>query len=293
MYRISLNSIKASDHDKEYIQRTDTIILPESQSKKVIGKTIGRKSEKPLYFIVKAIKGGKNPRQVCCRVADFSSPNYSCTVLPDWMFDFLGLSERELVSVSEIIMENGKELTLKLHRQELLDKLRDLDLDISKILSPELSAYGCLTRGSTIEVKILGDDWKIDVVDIKDHLGKSKIAISTINTDLDLILLPALDFVERVPVANDEYMFRPTEVVPEKTPEIPAEKTPEKMPEEVSKKTPERPAEKTPEKVSKKTPEKVSEEVAEEVAEKMPERPAGQLTMEEIRQKRLQAFERK
>ena len=277
MYRISLNSIKASDHDKEYIQRTDTIILPESQSKKVIGKTIGRKSEKPLYFIVKAIKGGKNPRQVCCRVADFSSPNYSCTVLPDWMFDFLGLSERELVSVSEIIMENGKELTLKLHRQELLDKLRDLDLDISKILSPELSAYGCLTRGSTIEVKILGDDWKIDVVDIKDHLGKSKIAISTINTDLDLILLPALDFVERVPAANDEYMFGPTEVVPEKTPEIPAEKTPE----EVSKKTPERPAEKTPEKVS------------EEVAEKMPERPAGQLTMEEIRQKRLQAFERK
>lgn len=200
MYKTTLISKKASRFGKEYIQQKDVIILPESKSVNLIHKTLHRKNKSPVFFIIRkgnhaATSEKYAGKQICCRIADFSCSDSSAVILPDWMFDSLEISENDKVTLAEILIENGREVILRPHDGEMLKNINDLGLDVSNVLSMVISNYGCLTKDSTIEVSILGRSWKIDVVDIKDINGKSKTAISVLDIDLELELLPAKNYI--------------------------------------------------------------------------------------------------
>lgn len=129
----------------------------------------------PLQFEIKARKTGL---RVWAGVLEFVAPEGQ-VILPRWMFMQLGIEPRETVQVRTAQLRQGVLVKLQPHQRAFVEGISDP----RRILEQHLQNHPVLTKGSTFDIKYLGREFLIDVLDIKDTSGDSSEAVSTVFHD--------------------------------------------------------------------------------------------------------------
>lgn len=205
MYKHVLKCSSASGCNIDKLQHRDMILFPVSQKKFLYDKFL---SGGCLFVYIRkhydddTIEGMKlknSSQPVYCRIMDFVEEEN--VIVPDWMMSSCGLKEDDDITVAEVKLLEGKSVLFEPHNKDMMMSLDGLD--ICEVFSPLISNYATLTKGTTISIKLLGKEWKINIKELTDINDKKRKGVCVMNTDLETDFLPALDDIPVIP----EQMF--------------------------------------------------------------------------------------
>lgn len=195
-----IESIAVSNESVERIECTDMIILPSNLAKKYL--------EKIKY--VKIIALGKN-NIVFGRVQSYSSDN-NRVILPTWMKDIL--DHNIVIIESTELLQPPSLITFIPHDKLMVETLLGLKIDVGEALTNLVGRYTCLSLPSTIELKILGKTWKINIIN-KENDSNMVLGIDILDKDINITLDKALNDIDIV-LPVQEYLGEPA--IPISTP---------------------------------------------------------------------------
>jgi ubiquitin fusion degradation protein 1 len=125
-------------------------------------------------------------------VLEFIADNGTC-ILPNWLFEQLSLdygADVNLMIQTGIV--KAKFVKLQPHKTEFIELP-----DPRAILERNLTNYVCLTKGDSIQIKVLNKFYMFDVLEVKPQNPTNCICL--IEADLEVDFAPPLDYVEKPP----------------------------------------------------------------------------------------------
>ena len=177
-------------HGRLDLEKGDKVLLPSSILENILER-FGNLPQ-PLVFSVSPIRTRET---TFVGVLEFVAPQ-NVIILPYWMFKEKQLNEGETVRLG-IVERIPKATYLKIrpHRTKFIDLG-----DPTAILNKHLRDFTVVKKGQTITIKILDEEFKIDVVDIKPENQYN--AVLLINADINLDFDAPLDYNEQLIKTN-------------------------------------------------------------------------------------------
>jgi len=221
MYSSKFKCRSESSTGTKGIHNTDLISVPLTEYEELVGK-VG------IYFCIrtysskiinpKIITDMTKSKVVFCRIANYIQEE-DIVSIPNWMMESLEVEDDDIVTLSEVRIDKAKLVKIEPHNKEMFEVFTE-DMSISEILSPLISNYGCLTKGSTITINLFGETWKINISDIISEKGKGKRGGTTMNTDIEVDILPALNDIPPKTLTNEEINEKVKKVLDELREEV-------------------------------------------------------------------------
>lgn len=140
--------------------------------------------EYPMLFRAENRRTGKHTH---CGVLEFVADEGS-VYIPYWMMCMLGLSEGDVLTLSNVSLPKGSYVKLQPHSTSFLDIANP-----RAVLERTLRNYSCLTTGDTIAIHYNDRVYEINIVETK-----PSNAISVVETDVNVDFAPPLDYEEPV-----------------------------------------------------------------------------------------------
>ncbi|GET93755.1 ubiquitin fusion degradation protein, putative [Leishmania tarentolae] len=168
-YETRLVAVSATSVNQQRINYGSRVLLPSS----VLDDLCRITMVYPLQFEI--ITPGK--KRVYAAVLEFNAQAGS-VVLPDWMFQHLGLSCTMVVKVQSCSLPPGLLVKLRPHQKALV-----MFENPRHILELRLSQYPVLTRGTTIVISYVDHEFQLDLVDIIDMKQELVDGILTVRAD--------------------------------------------------------------------------------------------------------------
>ena len=182
---ISLKAYPALFTGREDLEAGNKILLPPS----VLHHLSQYRLPQPMMFVIQNTILGNSTN---VGVLEFTADNGMC-ILPNWLFENLSLDYgAEVNLLLQMSAPKGKFVKLQPHQTEFIELP-----DPRAILERNLSNYVCLTKGDTIQVKVLQKTYLFDVLEVKPQ--NSTNCICLIEADLETDFAPPLDYVEKPP----------------------------------------------------------------------------------------------
>ncbi|KPA81841.1 putative ubiquitin fusion degradation protein [Leptomonas pyrrhocoris] len=168
-YETRLAAVAASTVNQQRINYGSRVLLPSS----VLDDLSRITMVYPLQFeIVTPAR-----KRVYAAVLEFNAQAGS-VVLPDWMFDHLGLKCTMIVKVQSCSLPPGSLIKLRPHQKALV-----MFENPRHLLELRLSQYPVLTKEATIVISYLDREFRLDLVDIIDLKQNSVDGILTVRAD--------------------------------------------------------------------------------------------------------------
>lgn len=184
-YMISLKAYPALFLGREDLESGNKILLPPS----ILHNLSQYKLPQPMMFVLQNTILGNSSN---VGVLEFTADNGMC-ILPNWLFEQLSLDYGAEVNLMlQTSAPKGKFVKLQPHKTEFIELP-----DPRAILERNLSNYICLTKGDTIQVKVLNKTYLFDVLEVKPQ--NSTNCICLIEADIEVDFAPPLDYVEKPP----------------------------------------------------------------------------------------------
>jgi ubiquitin fusion degradation protein 1 len=141
----------------------------------------------PMMFQVSVPSGGSSAKgkQTHCGVLEFSSEE-GVAYLPYWMMQNLFVEDGSFIHIRNVTLPKGTFCKLQPHRTAFIDLANP-----RVVLEKALRGYSCLSRGDTIKINHAGENFYLDVVDVKPG-----DAISVIETDVNVDFAAPKDYKE-------------------------------------------------------------------------------------------------
>ncbi|KPI82587.1 putative ubiquitin fusion degradation protein [Leptomonas seymouri] len=168
-YETRLAAVAASTVSQQRINYGSRVLLPSS----VLDDLSRITMVYPLQFEI--ITPAR--KRVFAAVLEFSALAGS-VVLPDWMFEHLGLKGTTIVNVQSCSLPPGSLIKLRPHQKALV-----MFENPRHLLELRLSPYPVLTKGATIVISYLDREFRLDLVDIIDLKQNSVGGILTVRAD--------------------------------------------------------------------------------------------------------------
>lgn len=138
--------------------------------------------EYPMLFRAENRRTGKHTH---CGVLEFVADEGS-VYIPYWMMCMLGLSEGDVLTLSNVALPKGSYVKLQPHSTAFIDIANP-----RAVLERTLRNYSCLTTGDTISIHYNDRVYEINIVETK-----PSDAISVVETDVNVDFAPPLDYEE-------------------------------------------------------------------------------------------------
>lgn len=138
--------------------------------------------EYPMLFRAENRRTGKHTH---CGVLEFVADEGS-VYIPYWMMCMLGLSEGDVLTLSNVALPKGSYVKLQPHSTAFIDIANP-----RAVLERTLRNYSCLTTGDTISIHYNDRVYEINIVETK-----PSDAISVVETDVNVDFAPPLDYQE-------------------------------------------------------------------------------------------------
>jgi ubiquitin fusion degradation protein 1 len=138
--------------------------------------------EYPMLFRAENRRTGKYTH---CGVLEFVADEGS-VYIPYWMMCMLGLSEGDVLTVSNVSLPKGSYVKLQPHSTAFIDIANP-----RAVLERTLRNYSCLTTGDTIAIPYNDQVYDINIVETR-----PSDAISVVETDVNVDFAPPLDYQE-------------------------------------------------------------------------------------------------
>jgi len=182
-YALSLRALPAFSVNREDLESGNKVLLPPS----ILTDLAGFQLPHPMIFSIQNILTGNTTN---IGVLEFTSNNKEC-ILPNWLFEQLYLDyEGEVYLQLLQDVSKGKTMKLQPHKTEFLELP-----DPKATLEKHLSSYACLTEGDLMTVKVNDKSYVLNVLEVSPKNQMN--CISVIDTDIELDITRALDYVEK------------------------------------------------------------------------------------------------
>ncbi|KAK7202283.1 ubiquitin fusion degradation protein [Novymonas esmeraldas] len=168
-YETRLVAVSASAVGQQRINYGSRVLLPSS----VLDDLCRITMVYPLQFEI--ITPGR--KRVYAAVLEFNAQAGS-VVLPDWMFQHLGLRGTMVVKVQSYSLPPGSLVKLRPHQKALV-----MFENPRHLLEIRLAQYPVLTKGTTIVINYVEREFHLDLVDIIDMKQESVSGILTVRAD--------------------------------------------------------------------------------------------------------------
>ncbi|KAG5464501.1 hypothetical protein LSCM1_00691 [Leishmania martiniquensis] len=168
-YETRLVAVSATSVNQQRINYGSRVLLPSS----VLDDLCRITMVYPLQFEI--ITPSK--KRVYAAVLEFNAQAGS-VVLPDWMFQHLGLAGRMVVKVQSCSLPPGSLVKLRPHQKALV-----MFENPRHLLELRLAQYPVLTKGTTIVISYVDREFQLDLVEIIDMKQKSVNGILTVRAD--------------------------------------------------------------------------------------------------------------
>ncbi|KAL7707240.1 ubiquitin fusion degradation protein [Lotmaria passim] len=168
-YETRLAAVAASTVNQHRINYGSRVLLPSS----VLDDLCRITMVYPLQFEI--ITPAR--KRVYAAVLEFNAQAGS-VVLPDWMFEHLGLKGTTIVKVQSCSLPPGSLIKLRPHQKALV-----MFENPRHLLELRLAQYPVLTKGATIVISYLDREFQLDITDIIDMKQSSVNGILTVRAD--------------------------------------------------------------------------------------------------------------
>ncbi|CAG9584211.1 putative ubiquitin fusion degradation protein [Leishmania major strain Friedlin] len=168
-YETRLVAVSASSINQQRINYGSRVLLPSS----VLDDLCRITMVYPLQFEI--ITPAK--KRVYAAVLEFNAQAGS-VVLPDWMFQHLGLCGTMVVKVQSCSLPPGSLVKLRPHQKALV-----MFENPRHLLELRLAQYPVLTKGTTIVISYVDREFQLDLVDIIDMKQEFVNGILTVRAD--------------------------------------------------------------------------------------------------------------
>ena len=138
--------------------------------------------EYPMLF---KAENRRNSKYTHCGVLEFIADEGSVYV-PYWMMKMLGLSEGDVLTLSNVSLPKGSYVKLQPHSTAFLDIANP-----RAVLERTLRNFSCLTTGDTVSIPYNDVVYDINVLETK-----PSAAVSVVETDVNVDFAAPLDYVE-------------------------------------------------------------------------------------------------
>ena len=184
-YMIPLKAYPALYLGREDLEPGNKILLPPS----ILHNLSNYRMPQPMMFTLQNTILGNSTN---VGVLEFTADNGIC-ILPNWLFEQLNLDYGAEVNLMlQTGTSRGKFVKLQPHKTEFIELP-----DPRAILERNLSNYVCLTKGDTIQVKVVNKLFLFDILEVKPV--NSTNCICLIEADIEVDFAPPLDYVEKPP----------------------------------------------------------------------------------------------
>lgn len=168
-YETRLVAVSASSAHQERINYGSRVLLPSS----VLDDLCKITMVYPLQFEIIT----PTRKRVYAAVLEFNAQAGS-VVLPDWMFQHLGLKGTMIVKVQSCSLPPGSLIKLQPHQKALV-----MFGNPRQLLERQLSQYPVLTKGATIVISYLDREFQLNLTDIIDMKQNTVNGILTVRAD--------------------------------------------------------------------------------------------------------------
>ncbi|KAI5691703.1 Ubiquitin fusion degradation protein UFD1 [Leishmania braziliensis] len=168
-YETRLVAVSASSVNQQRINYGSRVLLPSS----VLDDLCRMTMVYPLQFEI--ITPSK--KRVYAAVLEFNAQAGS-VVLPDWMFQHLGLRGTMVVKVQSCSLPPGSLVKLRPHQKALV-----MFENPRNLLELRLAQYPVLTKGTTIVISYVDREFQLDLVEIIDMKQQLVNGILTVRAD--------------------------------------------------------------------------------------------------------------
>jgi ubiquitin fusion degradation protein 1 len=168
-YETRLAAVSASSVNQQRINYGSRVLLPSS----VLDDLCKITMVYPLQFKILT----PSRKWVYAAVLEFNA-HAGSVVLPDWMFEHLGLKGTMIVKVQSCSLPPGSLIKLRPHQKALV-----MFENPRHLLELRLAQYPVLTKGATIVISYLDREFRLDLTDIIDMKQSSVNGILTVRAD--------------------------------------------------------------------------------------------------------------
>ena len=182
--------------DLDRLEATDKIALPFSYANQIYQRAErGQELSLPLTFEVTTRLG----RKTHCAIFEFINglPDEH-VLLPKWLMDDLGISEREILRVRGVALELITEVRIQPHAVDFYEAVRNSGREVHALLTESLARFSCLTEDTAVPIDIAGSFFQVQIIKLRPH-G----AVRIIDTDVQHHFEFKVDF-EPSPDLEDE-----------------------------------------------------------------------------------------
>lgn len=185
VYMIPLKAYPALYLGRDDLEAGNKILLPPS----ILHNLSQYRLPQPMMFTLQNTILGNSTN---VGVLEFTADNGVC-ILPNWLFEQLNLDYGAEVNLMlQTGAPKGKFVKLQPHKTEFIELP-----DPRAILERNLSNYVCLTKGDTIQVKVVNQIYLFDILEVKPQNPTNCICL--IEADIEVDFAPPLDYVEKPP----------------------------------------------------------------------------------------------
>eukprot|EP00435_Cladocopium_sp_Y103_P044992 s1936_g12.t2 len=182
--------------DLSRLEATDKIALPFSYANQIYQRAErGQELQLPLTFEVTTKLG----RKTHCAIFEFINglPDMH-VLLPKWVMDDLGISERELVRVRGVVLQLINAVQIQPHSVDFYEAVRQSGREVQLLLTESLARFSCLTEDTAVPIDVGGSFFNVQITKLQPH-G----AVRIIDTDVQHHFEFKVDF-EPAPDLEDE-----------------------------------------------------------------------------------------
>lgn len=183
-YMIPLKAYPALYLGREDLEAGNKVLLPPA----ILHNLSQYRLPQPMMFVLQNTMLGNSTN---VGVLEFIADNGMC-ILPNWLFEQLNLDYGAEVNLMLQSAPKGKFVKLQPHKTEFIELP-----DPRAILERNLSNYVCMTKGDTIQVKVVNKTYLFDVLEVKPQNNTNCICL--IEADIEVDFAPPLDYVEKPP----------------------------------------------------------------------------------------------
>lgn len=182
--------------DLSRLEATDKIALPFSYANQIYQRAErGQELQLPLTFEVTTKLG----RKTHCAIFEFINglPDMH-VLLPKWVMDDLGISEREVVRVRGVVLQLINAVQIQPHSVDFYEAVRQSGMEVQLLLTESLARFSCLTEDTAVPIDVGGTFFNVQITKLQPH-G----AVRIIDTDVQHHFEFKVDF-EPAPDLEDE-----------------------------------------------------------------------------------------